>query len=60
MTRLGVPDAKQYIRKLYKNAIMLNACCVSESCLESLAVAVEECLAADSFVDAMVSSANLK
>ncbi|KAF6023211.1 UFL1 [Bugula neritina] len=53
VTRLGVPDAKQYIRKLYKNAIMLNACCVSESCLESLAVAVEECLAADSFVDAM-------
>ena len=33
---------------------MLNACCVSETCLENLDVAVEECLSANSYVDAMV------
>ena len=52
---LGIPDAKVFIKKLFNNtAIMLNACCVSETCLENLDVAVEECLAANSYVDAMV------
>lgn len=60
MTRLGIPDAKVYIKKLFSNsAIMLNACCVSENCLENLDVAIEECLSANSYVDAMVSTLDL-
>ncbi|XP_067950843.1 E3 UFM1-protein ligase 1-like [Watersipora subatra] len=53
VTRLGVSDPRLYIKKLYSSAVLLNACCISESCLETLEEAIEEAIAANTYVDAL-------
>ena len=58
LSRLGISDARAYIKKTCKNAIILNSCCVSESCLESLDIAIEECLTSGTFINAMVTMNN--
>ena len=53
VTRLGISDPKQYIRKRFPDSglVFLSSCCISGSIVEQMEVAVEEALNSGSWVD---------
>ena len=55
VTRLGISDPKQYIRKRFPDSglVFLSSCCISGSIVEQMEVAVEEALNSGSWVDVL-------
>jgi len=53
VTRLGISDPKQYIKKRFPDSglVFLTSCCISGSIVEQMEVAVEEALNSGSWVD---------
>ena len=55
VTRLGISDPKQYIKKRFPDSglVFLSSCCISASIVEQMEVAVEEALSSGSWVDVL-------
>ena len=57
MSRLGIPDAKSYIKKRYKSEklVYLASCCVGQLIEGQVEVEIEEALNSVGWIDVMVS-----
>ena len=55
VTRLGISDPKQYIKKRFPDSglVFLSSCCISGSIVDQMEVAVEEALNSGSWVDVL-------
>lgn len=56
LSRLGIPDALNYIKKRYKNThlLFLKAACVGQGLVDQVEASVEEAISSGSWVDISV------